>query len=86
MYTREQLQKYAYFEQILRTKDISSVLDSMTGLLSRQHIVGFIQSLVESKIPFTLAVLDLDNFKFINDTYGFINWKRMERRQGQNKS
>ncbi len=70
MYTREQLQKYAYFEQILRTKDISSVLDSLTGLLSRQHIVGFIQSLIERQVPFTLAVLDLDNFKFINDTYG----------------
>lgn len=70
MYTKEQLQKYAYFEQILRTSDVSSVLDSLTGLLSRQHIVGFIQSLVESNIPFTMAVLDLDNFKFINDTYG----------------
>lgn len=70
MYTKEQLLKYTYFEQVFKSSNVSNVIDSLTGLVSRQHIVGFIQSLVESNTPFTLALLDLDNFKFINDTYG----------------
>ena len=70
MYTREQLLKYPYFEEVFRSGEASGVIDSLTGLLTRRHIVGFIQHLVEKKIPFTLALLDLDNFKFINDTYG----------------
>ena len=70
MYTKEQLSKYPYFEEVLRTRDISNVIDSLTGLVSRRHMVGFIQHLVENRVPFTLALLDLDNFKFINDTYG----------------
>lgn len=70
MYTKEQLLKYPYFEEVFRSNELSDVIDSLTGLLSRRHIVGFIQSLVENNIPFTLGLLDLDNFKFINDTYG----------------
>lgn len=70
MYTKEQLSKYPYFEEVFKTRDISNVVDSLTGLVSRRHMVGFIQNLVENKVPFTLALLDLDNFKFVNDTYG----------------
>lgn len=70
MYTKEHLLKYPYFEQLIKSGDISNVLDSLTGLISRQHIIGFIQSLVDSRVPFSMALLDLDNFKFINDTYG----------------
>lgn len=70
MYTRKQLLRYSYFQEVFRSGDGSSVIDSLTGLISRQHIVGFIQHLIEHGVPFTLALLDLDNFKFINDTYG----------------
>lgn len=70
MYTKEQLSKYPYFEEVFKTRDISNVVDALTGLVSRRHMVGFIQNLVENKVPFTLALMDLDNFKFINDTYG----------------
>ena len=70
MYTKEQLSKYSYFEEILNLRDISSVVDSLTGLVSRRYIIGFIHRLIEEKIPFSLSIVDLDNFKFINDTYG----------------
>ncbi len=70
MYTKEQLSKYSYFEEILNLRDISSVVDSLTGLVSRRYIIGFIHKLIEEKIPFSLSIVDLDNFKFINDTYG----------------
>ena len=45
-------------------------MDSLTGLISRSYIIGFIHDLIDRKIPFTLAMVDLDNFKFINDTQG----------------
>ncbi len=70
MYTKEQLSKYPYFEEVFQSRDASNVVDSLTGLVSRRYVIGFIQHLVENKVPFTLALLDLDNFKFINDTYG----------------
>lgn len=70
MYTKEQLLKYPYFEEILKVRDITSVVDSLTGLVSRRYIIGLIQSLIDNKVPFSMALLDLDNFKFINDTYG----------------
>lgn len=70
MYTREQLSKYPYFQEVFKSKDISHVVDSLTGLVSRRYMVEFIQDLTERQVPFTLALLDLDNFKFINDTYG----------------
>ena len=70
MYTKEQLSKYHYFAEIFKTNDLNSVVDSLTGLISRGYMLEFIQNLVKDKIPFTLSLLDLDNFKFINDTYG----------------
>ncbi len=70
MYTKEQLLKHPYFEEVLKSREISNVIDSLTGLVSRRYMIAFIQNLVENNIPFSLALMDLDNFKFINDTYG----------------
>lgn len=70
MYTREQLSRYPYFAEVYASGDVSGVVDALTGLVSRRYMVGFIQDLVARGVPFRLALLDLDNFKFINDTYG----------------
>lgn len=70
MYTKEQLCQYPYFEETLGRRDVSFVLDPLTGLVSRQYILGFARSLIEAGIPFTFGMLDLDNFKFVNDAYG----------------
>lgn len=70
MYSKAQLSKYPYFEEVFKSEDVSNVVDSLTGLVSRRYMEEFIQHLVDNKVPFSLALLDLDNFKFINDTYG----------------
>ena len=70
MYTKEELIQYPYFAEKLKETGPDSLLDQLTGLISRGHILWFAQWLIEQRIPFSFAMLDLDNFKFINDTYG----------------
>lgn len=71
MYTREQLEKYPYFADVLKNEpDASALLDQLTGLVSRGHILWFAQWLIEHRVPFSFAMMDMDNFKFVNDTYG----------------
>ena len=66
MYTKEKLQKYEYFN------DFNEIygLDSLTGVLSRANVLGFANHLVNNNIPFMMAILDIDNFKAVNDNYG----------------
>lgn len=70
MYGLEQLRKYRYFADLLETAGLNTIIDPLTGLISRPYILGFARSLIADKIPFTFAMVDLDNFKFVNDTYG----------------
>jgi len=49
-----------------------AVRDEMTGLLSKQTIIDYIHSTINAKADYTcyLCVMDLDNFKYVNDHYG----------------
>lgn len=69
-YNSEILSKYPYFAEEMKSHEISEILDSLTGLISRPFIIGFVKWMIEHNQPFTYGMLDLDNFKFINDTYG----------------
>jgi diguanylate cyclase (GGDEF)-like protein/PAS domain S-box-containing protein len=44
--------------------------DSLTGLLNRASFVKALETLCEEKRSFALVLIDLDNFKSINDTFG----------------
>ena len=66
MYTEADLKKYEYFKDV----DIKYALDSLTGVLSRPNILGFARHLVENNVEFMMGILDIDNFKLVNDNYG----------------
>ena len=66
MYTYDNLKKYDYFKNV----DINYALDSLTGVLSRTNILGFAKDLIDNNIPFMMGILDIDNFKLVNDNYG----------------
>ncbi len=66
MYKIQDLKKYDYFKDI----DINYALDSLTGVLTRTNILGFANYLVENNVEFMMGILDIDNFKLVNDNYG----------------
>ena len=66
MYKLEDLTKYEYFKDI----DIAYALDSLTGVVSRGYILGFAKYLIENNTPFMMGIMDIDNFKLVNDNYG----------------
>ncbi len=51
---------------------IERARDNLTGLYSREVIVEFAGELVSRGEPFSLGLIDIDNFKYINDSYGHI--------------
>lgn len=70
MYSAEYLSTYPYFQNTLESVPLSAVHDSLTGLISRKYILEFIRDLIERLVPFNLGIIDLDNFKTVNDHYG----------------
>lgn len=70
MYSEESLRRYPFFRELLDTTGITQIHDSLTGLIARPCILSFIQRLVQDRISFVLAIIDLDNFKSVNDNYG----------------
>jgi diguanylate cyclase (GGDEF)-like protein len=45
-------------------------LDPLTGLFNRRTLENRVRDLVTAEVPFSLAMLDLDHFKVLNDTFG----------------
>ena len=50
-----------------------SLTDALTGLNNRRAFFEEAERLVESGRPFSIAFIDLDRFKSINDTYGHVS-------------
>ena len=70
MYTRSLLEQYPFFKAQLEGRRISDILDPLTGLVTRHYMIEYVRNLIKQGKPFTFGMIDLDNFKYINDTYG----------------
>ena len=70
MYEQAMLEQYPYFRGLMQRMSLSSFHDSLTGLVARPFLLEFVRSLILEQRPFTLAIIDLDNFKSVNDHYG----------------
>jgi diguanylate cyclase (GGDEF)-like protein len=62
------LKKFKYFEN----RDLNHSFDPLTKVLNRETMEGYIRHLVSVGTPFSLFILDVDNFKNVNDTYGHL--------------
>ena len=70
VYTIDRLRKFGYFDKIIDEISLDEILDPLTGVLSRSYSMKFVNSLISEQIPFTFTMIDLDNFKYINDSFG----------------
>ena len=70
VYTIDKLRKFGYFDRIIDEISLDEILDPLTGVLSRSYSMKFVNSLISEQIPFTFTMIDLDNFKYINDSFG----------------
>lgn len=60
---RRENQNALEFESALR-------IDALTKLKNRTAFLEEAQAIIDSRIPFTIFFIDLDNFKSVNDNYG----------------
>ena len=64
----------SYLRQVrLETFKHRSCTDSLTGLLNKREFLVQLHEELRSGRPFALALLDIDNFKLLNDTHGHLS-------------
>ncbi len=70
LYTVESLREYSFFDKLVDEISLNEILDPLTGVVSRGYSMRFVQNLIALKRPFTFTMVDLDNFKYVNDSFG----------------
>ncbi len=70
IYTIEKLRKFNFFDRIIDEISLDEILDPLTGVLNRAYAMKLVHWLIAENQPFTFTMVDLDNFKSINDTFG----------------
>lgn len=75
LYSTVAIERQVYYQSSLSLRKIS-ITDPLTELLNRRYFEERISEEVERskrhKQPFSLIILDIDNFKEFNDTYGHL--------------
>ena len=70
MYSADYLSRYPFFRDAMENASLSVMHDTLTGLIARPYILRFMQALIADQTPFSMIMVDLDNFKSVNDNYG----------------
>jgi diguanylate cyclase (GGDEF)-like protein len=74
-YTTVAMQRSEYYYRSEELKRIS-ITDSLTGLLNRRYFQERLAEEIERfkrfKLPFSLIMMDIDDFKRLNDTHGHV--------------
>lgn len=60
------IKNISFFEN----RDLQHGIDSTTNVLNRRIIKEYIDFLIKNNICFSMCLLDIDNFKLINDNFG----------------
>jgi diguanylate cyclase (GGDEF)-like protein len=60
------LRKFKFFHR----KNLKQVYDPLTEIVKREVMEDYIAYLIKRKTPFSLCIIDIDNFKSVNDNYG----------------
>lgn len=61
---------YSLCFNYLILETVSAGRDYMTGLYTRNKAMVYQRNLIKKRTSYTVIVIDLDNFKYINDTFG----------------
>ena len=61
---------FEFKEKLLEEANYKSTHDLLTNLYNRHHFEKKVKELIKNNIPFSIIFLDLDNFKYVNDTFG----------------
>ncbi|MBO4910078.1 MAG: diguanylate cyclase [Lachnospiraceae bacterium] len=70
VYTIDKLRGFNFFDRIIDEISLEEMLDPLTGVLNRTYAMKMVHWLIAENQPFTFTMVDLDNFKSINDGFG----------------
>ncbi len=61
-------------EEVMYKRQIEEMayVDELTGLFNRRYCQNSIETFMNTKIDFSLCMIDMDGLKFVNDTYGHL--------------
>lgn len=65
-----QLLLFFYSGTLIRKYHRQANIDSLTGICNRRYFFTKVSAMLRIKSPVSLMMIDVDNFKRINDTYG----------------
>ena len=62
--------KFTDLNELSEKLELLSVTDELTGLYNRRYIKDILEKVVKNNEEFSVIMVDIDDFKIINDTYG----------------